>query len=1255
MLAVLVVGAMLGWHSARSHDRRMRDQLLQQAQQIASALDLEAVEQLTGTAADEASPFYQRLKLQFQLTRQALPDCRYLYLMGRDEQGQVFFYLDSESANSGDESPPGQIYDEASAVAHGLFTRGRAQTEGPLADRWGVWVSAFVPILDAGDHHRLAVLGVDVAADLWQRRVLVHTLPVLLATLAIVIIILMGALWLYRCRQREIESRMHWTGRHVERGIALAIGSVLSLLLAVEFDQYERDHKQDAFAWLALNKARDVAKSLMNVEDVKLEGLSSLFLASDRVNYAEFQTFSDFMKADAVMAQWAWVPMVRPESRADLETRAHRDGQAEFVVWENGPAGEPVAAATRELHYPVLYVLHRESGPLAAGMDLAADPVLRKALEAAASLGSHTVMTPLQAGAQPEEVQDMEKVQDMLVIRPVMGHSLETIQGFVIGVLRLNRALGRLARLTEDESNLIALDIFRMRTDAPPQLLASTQANANGDLSQSLNSDFGLLQPVHVFGQVFIVVARPGPDFAALLPMREGLLAGLVGLGLTLLLAGFVGTMENRRLTLEEQVRLRTAVLQESERSKKVLLTNLPGMAYRCENDEYWTMRFVSQGCVDLTGYQPEQLIDNRDISYAELIDPEHRPMVRQAWDRALEAGTVCKVEYMIRTLSGERRWVWEQGRPIHGAGGEVVALEGFITDVTQRRQAEKRIRHLNQVLRSIRHINQLIVREEERGALIRKVCRMLVEERSYLTALIVLCNDQGRPTHWAQAGLDAAFEGLVPQLEAGQLPPCDVWLGTADGGPYVSCINSCADCPLAGIHQSTGATHVMGIRLRHGQEKLGFLMVSGDDLLGLESEEQALFTEMVDDVAYGLWAIATHEAQQLAEQARLSLEGQLLQAQKMEAVGRLAGGVAHDFNNMLSVIIGYTELAMSEVEPTAKLHDRLRAILQAGRHSADLTRQLLAFARRQAIRPILLDLNDTVAGSLKMLGRLIGEQVELVWKPAHRSDLVLIDPTQLDQVLANLVVNARDAISEVGKITIETDNVELDESFGGGQAGFTPGRYMMLSISDNGCGIEAGHLDNIFDPFFTTKDQGKGTGLGLAIVYGIVKQNHGFIDVTSEPGAGTRFRLFFPCREDSLPQSTTGEAAQPPRGTETILLVEDEPALLELCQRLLEQLGYTVLPVNSPGRALELAVTTKARIDLLLTDMIMPEMNGRDLWLRVRPLRPEMKALFMSGYTANVLSEEEGLMFLQKPFRVEELADRVRQAIDGCMIADKH
>jgi PAS domain S-box-containing protein len=383
-------------------------------------------------------------------------------------------------------------------------------------------------------------------------------------------------------------------------------------------------------------------------------------------------------------------------------------------------------------------------------------------------------------------------------------------------------------------------------------------------------------------------------------------------------------------------------------------------------------------------------------------------------------------------------------------------------------------------------------------------------------------------------------------------------------------------------------------------------------------------------------------------------LELQLRQAQKMEAIGRLAGGIAHDFNNLLMVISGYSEFLLERVGPDVRLRGPAQEIANATQRATALTRQLLAFSRKQMLAPKVLDLNEVVAENLKMLTRMIGEDIDLVMVPSPVLGAVRADPGQIDQVIMNLTVNARDAMPQGGKLTIETANVTLDENFARTHAPLTAGNYVMLAISDTGVGMDNETQSRIFEPFFTTKGA-KGTGLGLSTVYGIVKQSGAFIFVDSQPRRGTAFRAYFPrvdAREDAAAASESLGLPRAKRGQETILLVEDEANLRRMARQYLETQGYKILEAEDAAAALQIVDGHKGSLDLLLTDVIMPGLNGRELATHVSNQLPNVRVLYMSGYAENAIGHDgtldAGINLLQKPFSLPALRDRVREVLDS-------
>jgi PAS domain S-box-containing protein len=382
----------------------------------------------------------------------------------------------------------------------------------------------------------------------------------------------------------------------------------------------------------------------------------------------------------------------------------------------------------------------------------------------------------------------------------------------------------------------------------------------------------------------------------------------------------------------------------------------------------------------------------------------------------------------------------------------------------------------------------------------------------------------------------------------------------------------------------------------------------------------------------------------------RKALEDQLMHAQKMEAVGRLAGGVAHDFNNMLTVISGYNRMILDELSPLDPLRGYAEEILKAADRAGALTNQLLAFSRRQIMKPRVVSVNSVIEQTERMMRRLIGEDIELVFGLKPDAGNIRADPGHVEQAIMNLAVNARDAMPLGGRLTVETANAHLDENYAKTHMGVTPGEFVMIAVSDTGIGMDAETKRRIFEPFFTTKEKGKGTGLGLATVYGMVKQAGGDIWVYSEPNRGSTFKLYFPRVKEAVADMASADAESPLGSNETILVVEDEKAVRDLTVRMLQRIGYSVLIAAGGAEALAICASHPARIALLLTDVVMPNMSGRQLADALAATRPDMKVIYLSGYTENTVIHhgvlDAGIEFLPKPFSREVLAKKIREVL---------
>lgn len=595
----------------------------------------------------------------------------------------------------------------------------------------------------------------------------------------------------------------------------------------------------------------------------------------------------------------------------------------------------------------------------------------------------------------------------------------------------------------------------------------------------------------------------------------------------------------------------------------------------------------------EVLGYSPEELIGH--MHFYDIHPEKGREAFRIS---ALEAYARREVFHNLVnpavTRDGHEVLLLTNGVPVIGPEGELAGYRGIDVDVTRQKDTESKLRES----------------EERNKALL-----------NALPDMIFIMNGEG------------VFVDYHASSEARLLIPPDVFLG-----------RSIREVLPGEIAENT-LSRIEAVCQGLDAKPFRYEAKVGSDKRFFESRIVACSDDRFLSIVRDITDLRRAELEQ--EQ----LQAQLRQAHKMESVGRLAGGVAHDFNNMLGVIIGHNEMAMEKTPPSSPVMEDLIEIKQSAERSAELTRQLLAFARRQSVSPRVLDLNKALAGMLNMLRRLIGEDVSLEWLPGADLWPVLVDAPQMSQMLANLCINARQALPGTGRITITTGNVTLGPEFCSLKPGSHPGDHVQISISDNGCGMDPETIDQIFEPFFTTRKQGQGTGLGLSTVYGIVKQSNGYIDVESEPGLGTTFRVYFP-RSTTPEEAFTTETELPmaPGGHETIILVEDERSILDMVATMLANLGYEVFSTSSPSEAVVIARRHRGRIRLLITDVVMPELNGRDLAWSLKSIIPDLKCLFMSGYTSEVIAHqgvlEEGVHFIPKPFTSRGLATSVRKAL---------
>ena len=986
----------------RRADRHLRAELLLQVRMVAAAIDGNRVKTLTGSESDLDSPDYRYLKDQFAAIRAAHPKCRFMYLMGRKPDGRVMFLLDAEPETSPDFSPPGQIYEEATAALLRVFTARAASVEGPISDRWGSWVSALTPLPGRETGAPPIVLGMDIDATGWRGTIAAQAaLPAALAAVAVMLGLL--AIVLQRNR-REIQARQE--------------------------------------------ELRENQRQLKNLVDF----LPDATFAIDR------------------------------NKRVILWNRA-------IEKMTGLPAGEMIGK------------------------------------------GDYAYSVPFYGEARPQ-------LMDL-----VLGASPEVAD--------------RYPRLTREGDTLMA-EVFCAALDEH----------------------------------------RGAWVYAKASPLRDA--AGNV-----------VGAIESIRDITQRKAA--EEALLASENKLSTLFGSMGEMAV------------LHELVFDGNGKPVDYRLTDCNAAFTRTTGiPKENAVGKLATAVYGTATAPYLEEYAQVAMSGIPRRFETYFAPLDKyflISAVPLGKDRFATlsdDVTERHRSEEQVRKLLDESNRARQALLGILEDHNRSEADLKRLATAIDQAA---ETIVVTDAQGTIQY-----VNPTFEAVTGYTRAeaiGQNPRI-LQSGRQD----------------AAFYRDLWAT------LSGGRTWRGRLVNKRKD--GTLFTEDAVISPVCDASGQIVNFVAVKH--DVSEQLRLA--EQLMQIQKLDSIGRLAGGVAHDFNNMLTVILGHAGMALDQTDPAQPVQAHLEEIRKAANRSADLTRQLLAFARKQTIVPRVLDLNQTVEGMLNMLKRLIGENIALDWRPQRPLWPIRMDPSQIDQILVNLCVNARDAIAGIGQITIATQTATLDEAGCAHLADAAPGDYDRISVQDNGCGMDAGLLAHIFEPFFTSKAAGEGTGLGLSTVYGIVRQNNGFLDVHSEPGQGTTFHIYLPRFVD--PDAPKPAEASPPipRGSETLLLVEDDLGILEITAQMLTSLGYVALSAGTPEQAFRLAEEHAGQIQLLVTDAIMPRMNGRDLAYQLQALYPAMKCLFMSGYTADVIARNSvlnaGVNFIPKPFSKLELAAKIREMLDS-------
>ena len=1079
IVVAVVMGLVCALWRAHAVDRRLRSELLARARVAARAVAPERVAKLTGSEADLGTPDYLRLKEQLARMCDAQPGCRFLSLLGRRPQGEVFLFLDSEPPPSDAYSPPGQVYGEISTPNRRVFDEGTEAVTGPSTDRWGTWVTAWIPLGKSPAADGVAFFAMDVDAKQWRQAILLECA----ASLAVVFLCCGLVVALVALGQQARSPRKG------ENCLRTVIANLPVLLAAF-------DEKGHIIAW--------------NKECEQVTGYSAAEIVGN-------EKALEALCPDAENRQWAR-DAVRKEPgdfrglKSDL---AAKDGEVRTVAWSSLSQSVPI--------------------PGWASWVIGVDITEHKRAEAQLRFQA-LLLSQIQDKVTATDLTGRITYVNEAECRS-FGKSAEEIVGQHVETYGEDTARGASQR----------------------EIVESTLSQGwwRGEVVNKIRD-----------GQEMILDCR-----TQLVRNERDEPIGMVG----------ISTDITEQKRVQESLRESRAILQAAMDHSQA------GIVIA---DRHGKIRFINKAGLKIGGKGKQELVVSLD-ECASAWESYHFDGRRLANDevplaRAFLRGEVNSLEFLLRRPAGDIA-VWANAGPIWDAEHNICGSVAILVDITNRRRAET---DRERLMLAVEQAHEIIVITDTQGTI------------QYVNPAFE------RTTGYSR---DEAIGQNLRMLKSG-----------AQDEPYY---------------------RQLWDTIQGGQTWEGRLENRKKD--GTHYTEEATISPVRDSSG----SITNYVAVKRDITQVMALESQYRQAQKMEAIGQLAGGVAHDFNNLLQVINGYTEIAREDLATDSPATAALEEIANAGQRAALLVGQLLAFSRRQVLRPVTLCLNDVVESAARMLQRVIGEHIRLAIIPGQRLDKIRADRGTMEQVLMNLCVNSRDAMPEGGVLTIGTDNVAFTAEYCRTRPWARPGRFVVLSVADTGCGMSQETLERVYEPFFTTKVTGKGTGLGLATVYGIVNQHHGMIQARSKPGKGTTFRIYLPVNEQESPLVEETPVAEAPGGTETVLLAEDEETVRELAKTILERAGYSVLCARDGEEALVLFRESSSRIDVLLFDVVMPNLGGREAYEQIRTLSPGIPVLFTSGYSESALHTNfvlhEGVALVQKPFGRDALLRKLREALD--------
>jgi PAS domain S-box-containing protein len=1200
IVAILLTGGFwaVNW-SGQVANTEQRDRLLHQAVALARTIGVEQVKTLSFTDADKANPAFQRLRGQMMAFARAV-DARSLYSMAV-RNGQIIFGPESLAENDPFASPPGTVYEKPPDVLHNVFRSRLPQTCGPYTDEYGSFVSAFAPVTDPHTGEVTLVIGVDLEARAWSAPIASERFHAILFTLTLAVISLVGSVQLER--RRMLSEELGGWQSHVETWITAIVGLTLTLGLAHAVLEDEVRSRRTMFVQMAHARAEAVVRRTLDVQENIAVSLAHLLEIDQAVSRHVFGVVTGPYTNTRAIAGLGWAPRVAAGERGMLEEQGRLEGFENFAIHEQDTAGRKQPAEPREAYYPQFFVEPEDVSKSALGFDIAGDPERWTAAQEAMLSGMPTATNVVRSVSDPRQ-------EEIDVYTPVFKKGFETLDepargahggllGLVWVTLRLDALLKEAASELPPDNELAAMSLYQLETGRPPTLLTATlEDSAHIDaFAPAQGMELNDIVPLFAFGRAYAIVVHPRQAFLAARPLWSGWAIGLAGLLLTTALAAFVGSIAKHQTNLEKQVLARTAELLESRESYHRQFSDNSAVMLLIDPT---TGRIIDANAAAATfyGHLREHLLTMHIMD----IDTLHTESIPVAM-KSVSAEGVQGLEAQHRMANGSVHDVEVSYSLILFQGQEL--LHAIIHDISGRKRAEEALQNSHSLLVAT-------LESTADGILVVDTAGKVISfNRSYLELWRI-----------PEALIATRDDDLLLQFVLDQLLYPDEFLGK-----------------VRVLYKTPDASSMDELIFKDGR------------IFERYSQPQRIDNTIVGRV----WSFRDITKRKHAEEERRRLEERLQRAEKMEALGTLAGGVAHDLNNVLGIVVGYAELLLDDLGESSSERSQAMEIFKGGQRAAAIVRDLLTLARRGVPNRKVLSLNSIImeCQSSPEFAKVLSYYPGIVIKSDFDVEVLNItgSSVHLQKSFMNLLSNAAEAMPHGGTLTIKTRNQYLDKPVSGYDE-VKEGDYVALSVTDTGEGIPSSDQKRIFEPFYTKKVMGRsGTGLGLAVVWGTIRDHHGYINVESEEGEGTTFTLYFPVtREEMTPEQVSISAATYMGNGQSILVVDDIKEQRELAVKMLNKLNYRVATVSSGEEAVE--YLKQRAVDLIVLDMIMdPGMDGLDTYTKILEIHPLQKAIIVSGFSETErVSKAQALgagAYVRKPYVLEKLGLAVRKEID--------